>query len=413
MVFLVFLRSFSFFNSPFNFPSPDFFFLPQKGIIFLGDQKFQGDIEAQYSRQLLPMSDQERAKVKTWLNSQRWDAGSTNFQAAIGEAFAVIERSVSAGTTSMCQKAILFLTDGEADFTDQDFAETQRKALRFSVSLFTYALGSGADTSVTRRLACENKGIFYKLPDHADLSTEMSRYYEYFASGVEFCTPSFTRYQDVVTGSELWPACLPSYDRSSGERELLGVGCMDLNVMADLNRMKKEDYWKDFVCKLSDLTKQCHQLDLSECRLEKLRKAAGPESSCTSESFNSCTCWDPKCQDNENFLDELGYFCDTWVGDDCTRAIEDWGYTAKGQESVLQQCRRSCGTCPRGPCQTSCEGVGKLSSSPCRSELTTKVTPNQIEGLVTRNSTSTSLALGRILPWAYLLPCFVHPFLIV
>ena len=60
------------------------------------------------------------------------------------------------------------------------------------VALFTYALGSGADTSVTRRLACENKGleescrsngmspvvnsalpggIFYPLADGADLST--------------------------------------------------------------------------------------------------------------------------------------------------------------------------------------------------------------------------------------------------
>ena len=51
-------------------------------------------------------------------------------------------------------------------------------------------------------------------------------------SGVEICTPSFTRYQDVVTGAELWPACLPSYNRSSGEqgchwnRQICGLGAV-------------------------------------------------------------------------------------------------------------------------------------------------------------------------------------------
>eukprot|EP00435_Cladocopium_sp_Y103_P024528 s4354_g6.t1 len=355
---------------------------------------FNHGIEAQYSQQLLPMSGEERSKMKNWLNHQIWNQGGTDFQTALWEAFAVIERSVSAGSTSMCQRGILFLTYGEADFTEYDFAETQRKALQFSVAIFTYALGSGGDTSITHRMACENRGIFYQLPDnaeYADLSTAMSKYYEYFASGVELCLPSFTRYQDVVTGAELWPACLPNYDRSSGEQELLGVGCIDLNVMADLEKMKSESYWEDFVCKLSDLSKQCHHLDLSECRLEKLRRAVGPESSCADMTLeSSCACADPNCQDNANFLDELGYFCDTWVGDDCTRAIEDWGYTAAGQESVLQQCRRSCGRCPQGPCQDGqCQKVENISSTACREKLTTRVTPNKIENQ--RSSKTTSL----------------------
>lgn len=363
---------------------------------------FNHGIAAQYSQQLRPMLDEERSKMKSWLNDQIWSQGGTDFQTALSEAFAVIERSVSAGDTSMCQKGMLFLTDGEADFTEYDFAQTQRKALQFSVALFTYALGSGAQTYITHRLACENKGIFYQLPDHADLSTAMSKYYEYFASGVELCVPSFTRYRDVVTGAELWPACLPSYDRSSGEQELLGVGCIDLNVMADLERMKSESYWEDFICKLSDLSKQCYHLDLSDCRLEKLRRAVGPESSCTDVTWESnCACADPNCQDNANFLDELGYFCDTWVGDDCTRAVEDWGYTAAGQESVLQQCRRSCGRCPQGPCQDGqCQNVEKISSSACRDKLTTRVTPNKITKILMASGFGVQLAW--INPWAWL-----------
>lgn len=179
----------------------------------------------------------------------------------------------------------------------------------------------------------------------------MSKYYEYFASGVEICTPSFTRYQDVVTGAELWPACLPSYNRSSGEQGLLGVSCLDLNLMIDMSTIKSADYFSNFVCKLSDLTKQCRQLDMNDCRLEKLRRAVDPQSSCIDMTLDAtCPCADPTCQDNEDFLDEKNYFCDTWVGDDCSKAASDWGYSASGQEQVLAQCRRSCGRCPVGTC---------------------------------------------------------------
>ena len=40
------------------------------------------------------------------------------------------------------------------------------------VALFTYALGSGADTTVTRRLACENKGAWKKAADPKGMSPE-------------------------------------------------------------------------------------------------------------------------------------------------------------------------------------------------------------------------------------------------
>lgn len=353
---------------------------------------FNNAISAQYSQQLVPMFDEERTKAKTWLNSQSWEMGGTNFKTALDAAFNAISRSVSAGTTSMCQKAILFLTDGQADFTESDFASIQSRSQEFSVALFTYALGSGADTTITRRLACENSGIFYPLADGADLSTAMSKYYEYFASGVEICTPSFTRYQDVVTGAELWPACLPSYNRSSGEQGLLGVSCLDLNLMIDMSTIKSADYFSNFVCKLSDLTKQCRQLDMNDCRLEKLRRAVDPQSSCIDMTLDAtCPCADPTCQDNEDFLDEKNYFCDTWVGDDCSKAASDWGYSASGQEQVLAQCRRSCGRCPVGTCpqQAQCQNGALISDSTCRSQRTHKVTPNNIQN-VDPSATTTS-----------------------
>lgn len=353
---------------------------------------FNDGIAAQYSNNLVPMFDAERINAKNWLENQIWAQGGTNFRTSLNTAFDVISSSVRAGTTSMCEKAILFLTDGEADFSEADYERIKGYSTEMSVALFTYALGSGADTTVTRRLACENKGILYPLADGADLSRAMSKYYEYFASGVEICTPSFTKYQDVVTGAELWPACLPSYDRSSGERGLLGVGCMDLNVMIDMQSLQNQAYYSNFVCKISDLTKQCIQLDMTDCRLEKLRAAVSPTSTCLSTSQpDTCPCADPSCQDNEDFLDELNYFCDTWVGDDCTKATE-WGYSSAGQQAVLQNCKRSCGQCPlvavcpqQGQCQTK-----SISSKPCRSARTNRVTPNTIDAVGTQGASAST-----------------------
>ncbi|OLP91042.1 Uncharacterized protein YyaP [Symbiodinium microadriaticum] len=50
---------------------------------------------------------------------------------------------------------------------------------------------------------------------------------------------------------------------------------------------------------------------------------------------------DPDCQDDESFIDEKGYFCDTWVGDDCSKAQETWGYSAAGQQAALTRYRAS------------------------------------------------------------------------
>ena len=135
---------------------------------------FNHGIAAQYSSNMVAVSDTQRGNMQRWLESQNWQMGSTNFKVALNEAFSTIQRSVAAGTTSMCQKAIIFLTDGEAEFLESDFRNIQVQSVTYDTVLFTYALGSGADTTVTKRLACENRGIFYNVPDGSDLSTIMS-----------------------------------------------------------------------------------------------------------------------------------------------------------------------------------------------------------------------------------------------
>lgn len=167
---------------------------------------------------------------------------------------------------------------------------------------------------------------------------------------------------------------------------------MDLNVMIDMSTVKSADYFSNFACKLSDLTKQCRQLDMNDCRLEKLRRAVDSRSSCIDMTLDAtCPCADPNCQDNEDFLDEKNYFCDTWVGDDCSKAASHWGYSALGQEQVLTQCRRSCGRCPVGSCpqQAQCQNGTRISATTCRSQRTDKVTPNSIQTGLDLSGTTT------------------------
>ena len=102
---------------------------------------------------------------------------------------------IASGSTSVCQKAIIFLTK---------------------------VLGSGADTSVTKRLPRENRGILCNVPDGSDLSLIMACYYKYFATGQEICQPSFTRYR----------VCLPAHDTVAADPRLLGITGINLNVIS-------------------------------------------------------------------------------------------------------------------------------------------------------------------------------------
>ena len=55
------------------------------------------------------------------------------------------------------------------------------------VTMFTYALGSGADTSILEDLACEYSGILFQIADTASdsaLTTTMRGYYTYISEGV-------------------------------------------------------------------------------------------------------------------------------------------------------------------------------------------------------------------------------------
>ena len=53
--------------------------------------------------------------------------------------------------------------------------------------MFTYALGSGANTTILKDLACEYRGIMFEIADSdtdSALTTTMRGYYTYISEGV-------------------------------------------------------------------------------------------------------------------------------------------------------------------------------------------------------------------------------------
>ncbi|CAE8654690.1 unnamed protein product, partial [Polarella glacialis] len=311
---------------------------------------FNRGIAAVYSDVLVPVTNTNRECMLKWLDEQEWMSGGTNFRVPIEKVFAVIEASVTAGKTSTCQRAVMFLTDGEAEFDEADFLQAQQMSSEWDTVWFTYALGSGANTVVTKRLACDNKGIFYPVSDTADLTQIMAAYYAYFASGQASCSPSFSRYADANTAEILYAGCLPMLERTAYNSSLLGVACMDINMLSSIDQLKPQPNfaWEQLACEMSDVTKKCRHMHLTDCSLQKLRLQVSTGSMCGATASSV----DRNCKDEESFVDEKGYFCDAWIGYDCSKAAtEKWSYSQSGQAMLMQKCKLSCGLCElKDPC---------------------------------------------------------------
>merc|ERR1740121_2631297 len=131
----------------------------------------------------------------------------------------------------------MFLTDGESsDAVDYD--RIRRQATDNGAFIFSYSLGSNADKEAPKRLACENRGVFYPVADQDDLADVMARYFEFFAQGQEICNANFEMYSHSASSEVLYGACRPMYDRTAGNRNILGVSCLDVNLVRKISDMK-------------------------------------------------------------------------------------------------------------------------------------------------------------------------------
>merc|ERR1712217_55940 len=106
------------------------------------------------------------------------------------------------------------------------------------------------------------------------------------------------------------------YDRSGSLADLLGTTCMDINMVAGLDSLKMLPGWREMVSKMSDMTKKCQPIHMSSCHLQKLRQQNIYSQTCPMDprvsAETTCSCVKNDCKDDPDFIDELGYYCDTW-----------------------------------------------------------------------------------------------------
>ena len=88
------------------------------------------------------------------------------------------------------------------------------------ITLFTYALGSGIDTTILQALACQYNGIMFPITDTSSdsaLATTMRSYYTYISEGVSITSPVWTEpYEDAFGFGQLVTVSMPIYYEEGG-----------------------------------------------------------------------------------------------------------------------------------------------------------------------------------------------------
>jgi hypothetical protein len=335
---------------------------------WVGVVLFNNEIEV-YKNTLRPATPDNKGDIMSYITNNLVEGGGTNFQDSLSRAFDMLGDSLNNGESSMCMRAVMFLTDGQADFFDEDYTKAKERIKALSIALFTYALGDGADTTITKNLACQNRGIFYNIPDRGNVAGIMSSYFQYFAYGTRTCSVRWIEYRDTITNSNLLAGCLPFYGTSEtqGKAPLRGVGCVDLNVVADLDEVKRQATYPAFQCQLEQISMMCEPLYLRDVDLADIRASFEAAETCPGDTpgqygAGDGYCVDPECVDNIAYVDRHGYHCDQWVGEDCTLAVEDfgaWGYTQADEDAIVANCPYSCLQCSRKQsleqCTSSCD----------------------------------------------------------
>jgi hypothetical protein len=203
--------------------------------------------------------------------------GTTSFTSAFTTAFDVLQRSISDHTaaepkTSECTRVVLFLTDGVSD-ESQSSLLSQIDAAQSGLSgtrahIFAYSMGSGADTTKPRAIACANEGLWASVGD--DPLAEMSQYFEFLATGVAQNAVRWTApYVDAFGLGWMVTAAIAVYDRSGTTPRLVGVTGADVPLHGDSTAIAA------VAVELASMGGTCTAVSLSQCQMQLLRRRTG------------------------------------------------------------------------------------------------------------------------------------------
>ncbi|KAL7540189.1 hypothetical protein ACHAXR_009925 [Thalassiosira sp. AJA248-18] len=221
-------------------------------------------------------------------------SGATNFYDAFDVAFSAIDSTIRNESTSGCNVAVLFMTDGQIsegpganEVINLVNERTAQLATNFNrkTTVFTFSLGVQADHDVTKSIACSTNGIWTPVDDlTGDLVSAMSSYYKLFALGLgEGGNEDFASWVEPYefanpAGKTGTTVSAPVYDRSVEPPLFVGVVGVDMYMDA-LEQVLGEDATSSTMLQrfVQLSTARCPKIDLTECELDALRFLGGGE----------------------------------------------------------------------------------------------------------------------------------------
>mgnify|MGYP002856620279 CR=1 FL=1 len=244
------------------------------------------------------------ASLKAWVDTLA-PTSTTNFVAAFNSAKGLITASIGdGGATSSCTRAILFLSDGDPNsWEDSDYATLRSDTASNSIKVFTYALGSGANPTILKRIACQNNGGFWQVPDGGDLGAAMSDYFKFLAPMQAPCQVRWTSYVGISTGTPLLAACIPAFQKATAGAStscaggttgcmnaLIGVMCMDVSMIVPVETLEARSDYAAFNSRVIADQTACTQVTPTSAQLQYLRSTIPSQfgnAVCSAEDLNA------------------------------------------------------------------------------------------------------------------------------
>ena len=251
---------------------------------------FNGGVAEVYNDTLVQGNENNVRDIASWVESKFVAYGDTDFSAPLNKAYEILKNNKDANDQKTCSQAILFLTDGEDPTFDISNVEPAIKDNPDAV-VFTYGLSTSADKTKLQEIACRTNGIFHPVQNAVTLPNVMAAYYEYYTSLQDSGKISWINYKDVTTSVELLTACAPVLDfdiKGMQQPNLLGVNCMDLNIIVDLATLKtcEGNSYDQFIESVFREATQCSSKGsriTDECTLQNMRAKISPDSVCASQ----------------------------------------------------------------------------------------------------------------------------------
>jgi Mg-chelatase subunit ChlD len=109
----------------------------------------------------------------------------TNINAALLKALEVSKLPHTGSSTDRPEPIIIFLTDGEANVPPSDpqtIIRNVKRANTGSTSIFTLALGRGANFDFLKQLSLRNSGFARKIYEASDTALQLRDFYRQVAS---------------------------------------------------------------------------------------------------------------------------------------------------------------------------------------------------------------------------------------